>query len=79
MVNEKKSTTLVENTLTKLVSTDSGEFAGDVLPKLREQIFDCWLPDSGYKQTDDYEVEVYHLYPKIQKHKRRYEIWVPIE
>ena len=50
-------------------STDSGGFAGDVLPKLREQIFDCWLPNSSYKQTDDYEVEVYYLYPKDEKHK----------
>ena len=60
-------------------STDFGGFAGDVLPKLREQIFDCWLPDSGYKQTSAYEVEVYYLYPKDEKHKRHYEIWVPIE
>ena len=60
-------------------STNFGGFAGDVLPKLREQIFDCWLPDSGYKQTDDYEVEVYYLFPKAEKHKRHYEIWLPIE
>ena len=60
-------------------STDFGGFAGDLLPKLREQIFDCWLPDSGYKQSDDYEVEVYYLYPKTEKHKRHYEIWIPIE
>ena len=60
-------------------STDFGCFAGDVLPKLREQIFNCWLPDSGYTQTDDYEIEVYYLYPKDKKHKRHYEIWVPIE
>ena len=60
-------------------STDFGRFAGDVLPKLREEIFDCWLPDSGYTQTDDYEIEVYYLYPKDKKHKRHYEIWVPIE
>ena len=60
-------------------TTDFGGFAGDVLPKLREQIFDCWLPDSGYKQTNDYEVEVYYLYPKTEKHKRHYEIWIPIE
>lgn len=60
-------------------STDFGGFAGDVLPKLREQIFDCWLPDSDYKQTDDYEVEIYYLYPKNEKHKRHYEIWIPIE
>ena len=60
-------------------STDFGGFAGDVLPKLREQIFDCWLPDSGYKQTNDYEVEVYYFCPKDKKHKRHYEIWIPIE
>ena len=60
-------------------STDFGGFAGDVHPKLREQIFDCWLPDSGYKQTSAYELEVYYLYPKDEKHKRHYEIWVPIE
>lgn len=60
-------------------STNFGGFAGDVLPKLREQMFDCWLPDSGYKQTDEYEVEVYYLFPKNEKHKRHYEIWVPIE
>ena len=60
-------------------STDSGGFAGVVLPKLREQIFDYWLLDSGYKQTDDYEVDIYYLYPKTEKHKRHYEIWVPIE
>lgn len=60
-------------------STDFGGFAGDVLPKLREQIFDCWLPDSGYKQTDDYEVEIYYLYRREEKHKRHYEIWIPIE
>ena len=60
-------------------STDFGGFAGDVLPKLRESIFDCWLPDSRYEQESDYEVEVYYLYPKNEKHKRHYEIWIPIE
>ena len=60
-------------------STDFGGFAGVVFPKLREQIFECWLSDSGYKQTYDYEVEVYYLYPKTEKHKRHYEIWISIE
>ena len=60
-------------------STDFGGFAGVVFPKLRAQIFDCWLPDSGYKQKSDYEVEVYYLYSKDKKHKRHYEIWIPIE
>lgn len=59
-------------------TSDFGGFAGDVLPKLREQIFDSWLADSSYKQTADYEVEVYHLFPKSEKHKRYYEIWIPV-
>ncbi len=59
-------------------STDFGGFAGDELPKLREQIFDCWLTDSGYLQTSDYEIEVYYLYPKSERHKRHYEIWIPV-
>ena len=48
-------------------STDFGGFADNVLSKLRGQIFDSWLPDSGYKQTDIYEVEVYYLYPKTKR------------
>lgn len=42
--------------------TDCGEFAGDELPKLRLQIFECWIADSYYAQSHDYEVEVYYLY-----------------
>ncbi len=59
-------------------TSDLGGFAGDVLPKLREQIIDSWLADSGCKQAGDYEIEVYHLFPKSEKHKRQYEIWIPI-
>lgn len=59
-------------------STEKGGFAGDELPKLRKMIFDCWLPDTKYEQTDDFEVEVYHLYSKTEKLKRHYEIWIPI-
>lgn len=59
-------------------STGYGGFAGDELPGLRELIFDSWLPDSGYAQAGDYEVEVYHLFPKEEKGKRHYEIWVPV-
>lgn len=62
-----------------MFSTDFSGFAGYVLPKLREQIFDCWLTDSGHKQVNDYEIEVYYLYPKTEKHKRHYEIWIPVE
>lgn len=60
-------------------TTDYGGFAGDELPKLRELIFDSWLPDSGYIQTRDYEIEVYHLYPRNEKSKRHYEIWIPVK
>lgn len=60
-------------------TTGFGGFAGDELPKLRDEIFGAWLADSGYSQIGDYEVEVYHLFPKAEKHKRHYEIWVPIK
>jgi AraC family transcriptional regulator len=58
--------------------SDFGGFAGVVLPKLREQIFDSWIADSVYKQTADYEVEVYYLFSRTEKHKRHYEIWRPV-
>jgi AraC family transcriptional regulator len=58
--------------------SDFGGFAGVVLPKLREQIFDSWLADSGYEQTIDYEVEVYYLFSQTEKQKRHYEIWIPV-
>lgn len=60
-------------------TTGTGGFAGDELPKLREQIFDAWLADSGYEQTIDYEVEVYHLFSKTEKDNRYYEIWLPVK
>jgi len=58
--------------------TGHGGFAGDELPRLRGEIFGAWLGESGYSQTRDYEVEVYHLAPKEEKEKRYYEIWVPV-
>lgn len=60
-------------------TTELGGYAGDLLPKLRELIFDSWLEDSGYVQTNDYEIEIYHLFSKSEKEKRYYEIWIPIE
>ena len=60
-------------------TTGSGKYAGEELPILRELIFDSWLPDSGYVHTHDYEIEVYHLYPKNEKHLRYYEMWIPVE
>jgi AraC family transcriptional regulator len=58
--------------------TGCGGFAGDELPRLREAIFGAWLADSGFEQARDYEVEVYHLFPKGEKHKRKYELWIPV-
>lgn len=60
-------------------STGCGGYAGDELPPLRELIFGSWLPDSGYIQAADYEIEVYHLYAKSEKSKRHYEIWIPVK
>lgn len=59
-------------------TTGRGGFAGDELPALRELIFNAWLPDSGYGQAGDYEVEVYHLFPATKKRERYYEIWIPV-
>ena len=58
--------------------TEHGGFAGSEFPKLRAQIFDSWLPDAGYQQARDLEIEVYHLYAKDEKEKRHYELWIPI-
>lgn len=80
MVGEGFSDTIViEPGAYAVFKTRYGGFSGDELPKLRELIFNSWLPTSGYRQTSDYEVEVYYLYPKTEKEKRHYEIWVPIE
>jgi AraC family transcriptional regulator len=71
-------TTIIPSGKYAVFMSDFGGFAGNVLPKMREQIFDSWLADSGYKQTVDYEVEVYHLFSQSEKHKRHYEIWIPV-
>ena len=63
-------------------STKRGGMAGDELPKLRRLVFESWLPDSGYQPANDFEMEIYHLYPlhpKEEKLKRYYELWVPVE
>lgn len=59
--------------------TGYGDYAGVLLPELRNRIFHEWLPDSDYKIKKDYEVEVYHLFSKTERHKRHYEIWIPIQ
>ena len=62
-------------------TTKKGGFAGNELPALRDLIFNSWLPDSGYVQNGDMEIEVYHLFgtDKVRKKERYYEIWVPIK
>lgn len=60
-------------------NTGAGGFAGDELPKLREQVFGAWLADSGFIPAADCEVEVYHLFPKTEKSKRYYELWIPVK
>lgn len=61
--------------------TERGGFAWEELPKLRDLIFDSWLPNSEYKQTSDFEMEVYHLWTNREERKknRYYEIWISIE
>lgn len=61
--------------------TARGGLAWEELPKLYEQIFDAWLPSSGFRQRDDYVIEVLHLWTDSdQRRKNRYcEVWVPVE
>lgn len=77
--NGQLNDVIIEKGKYAVFTTGFGGFAGDELPKLRKLIFDSWLIDSGYKQTRDYEIEVYHLFPKSEKNKRYYEIWIPVE
>lgn len=61
-------------------TTDKGGYAGDELPKLHEQIFESWLPESDYIITSDFELEIYHLATDkdTRRKERYYEIWIPI-
>lgn len=62
-------------------TTQRGGRAGDELSKLRQLVFDSWLPSSGYRQTADFELEVYHLYPlepNEARLRRYYELWIPV-
>lgn len=60
-------------------TSDKGGYAGIELPKLREQIFNQWLPDSGYRLKDNIEIEIYHLSKFEKRQNRYYEIWIPLE
>lgn len=59
--------------------SEKGGYAGVELPKLREQIFDLWLPTSGYRQKENFEIEVYHLCNSENRANRYYEIRIPVE
>ena len=61
-------------------TSEPGGFAGDVLSQLRDQIINSWLPDSGYEQTREMEIELYHLWTdrEMRRKNRYYELWIPI-
>lgn len=61
--------------------TPRGGYAGDELPALHDLIHHSWLPSSGYRQREDFELEVYHLCTDRTQHRknRYYEIWLPVE
>ena len=61
--------------------TEKGGLAWEELPRLFEEIFDCWLPTSGYRPKGTLIVEVYHLWTdhETRKKNRYYEVWVPVE
>ena len=61
--------------------TGCGGLAWEEFPRLFGQIFDSWLPTSGYRQQGDLAIEVLHLqtdHDERQK-KRWYEVWLPVE
>lgn len=62
-------------------TTQRGGYAGDELPELHNLIHNSWLPNAGYRQVNDLEVEVYHLWTDRaeRREKRYYEIWIPVE
>lgn len=61
--------------------TERGGNAWDEFPKLFEQIFDSWLPSSGYKLKSDLAIEILHLWTdrEVRRKNRWYEVWIPVE
>ncbi len=62
-------------------ATEKGCYAGEVMPQLWEEIFESWLPSSGYRLTGEHVIEVYHLWmeKEMRRENRYYEILVPVE
>ena len=61
--------------------TEKGGLAWVEFPRLFEEIFDAWLPASGYRQAGDTIVEVLHLMTdrELRKQERYYEVLIPVE
>lgn len=59
--------------------TECGWLAWEEFPKLRELIFDSWLPSSEYRQKENIVIEVLHLWTDhdIRNKNRYYEVWIP--
>ncbi len=61
--------------------TGRGGLAWEEFPRLFGQIFESWLPASGYRHKGDLAIEVLHLqtdHDERQKN-RWYEVWLPVE
>lgn len=61
-------------------TTARGTAAWEAIPKLLSEIFDAWLPASGYTLRNGDVIEVYHLWTDHEQRRknRYYEIWVPV-
>ena len=77
--NDELETVVVPAGTYAVFTSECGGFAGEELPKLREYAFSSWLSESGYSQTGDFEVEVYHLFAREERAKRQYELWIPVK
>ena len=60
---------------------DSGGLAWEEFPKLFEQIFNSWLPASGFRLKSDLCIEVLHLWTdrELRRRNRYNEVWIPVE
>lgn len=61
-------------------TTGRGGRAWEELPKLFDQVYDAWLPDSGYALRGGDIIEVYHLWTdrETRARNRFYELWIPV-
>lgn len=61
-------------------TTRRGGLAWEELPRLFEEIFEAWLPSSGYEMDGDTVIEVYHLWTDHEQRRknRYYEVLLPV-